>query len=378
MWALSKSSGKLNRMTDLEQLQQAESNSARQQQLTDWVNSVLAELLLDSTTPQPLEVVSGDASFRRYFRVAVDKKVFIAVDAPPKHEDSRVFVRNSSLLLQAGINAPKVYSVDYVNGFMLLEDFGNDLYLPHLLEAQQSKELDFAESLYRDAIGSLILLQKNVDSGILDPYDREQLQGELVLFVDWFCIALLEINISDKDRICIEKSFSFLTDAALSQPQIAVHRDYHSRNLMILDKAIYSEGSGPGVIDFQDAMRGAYTYDLVSLLRDCYISWQPNLIDKWSGIYFDAAKSNGIIQEISLGQFSRDIDLMGLQRHIKVMGIFARLCIRDNKPQFLADIPMVIRYFLEVGEKYEELAPFLGWFKQTVFPVAKRVLKLES
>ena len=365
-------------MTNLEQLQQAKSNSARRQQLTDWVNSVLAKLLPDLGTPLSLEVVSGDASFRRYFRVIVDEKAFIAVDAPPDNEDCKNFVRKSNLFLQAGINAPKVYSADYVNGFMLLEDFGDDLYLPYLLEAQQSKELDFAENLYRRAIDSLVLLQKNIDSGILGSYDREQLQGEMGLFVDWFCVALLGIKISDKDRSHIESGFSFLADAALSQPQIAVHRDYHSRNLMILDKANYSEDSGPGVIDFQDAIRGAYTYDLVSLLRDCYISWQPDLIDKWSGIYFDAAKSAGIIKEISPEKFVRDLDLMGLQRHIKVMGIFARLCIRDNKPQFLADIPMVINYFLEVGEKYEELAPLLGWFKQTVFPVAKRALKLES
>jgi N-acetylmuramate 1-kinase len=350
----------------------------RQQQLTHWANGVLDQLLSDKQGVVPLESVSGDASFRRYFRARLADRSFIAVDAPPANEDSKTFVRISKLFRDAGVSTPEVFATDYEQGFMLLQDFGDALYLPCLLDCQRRNSELEADKLYADAITSLVKIQKGVDSKRLVPFDRKKLHAEMELFEHWFCEEFLQLRLSDSDRQIIAVSFSLLEDSALAQPQVAVHRDYHSRNLLMLDAGVFGTDSGPGIIDFQDAVSGAYTYDLVSLLRDCYIRWRPDQVEKWALQYLEVAQAEEVIGQVSSTQFMRDMDLMGLQRHLKVMGIFSRLCIRDNKPQYLADIPLVIQYFLEVARAHEELAPFVCWFENTVLNVAKTKLKLES
>lgn len=349
----------------------------RQQQLSNWANEVLDQMLSDKQEFVPLQSVSGDASFRRYFRAQLADQSFIAVDAPPANEDCENFVRIANLFRDAGVLTPKVFATDYRQGFMLLQDFGDELYLPYLLDSQKRNSEIESDTLYGDAIASLIKIQKNVDSNRLAPFDREKLRTEMELFEHWFCEEFLQLELSDSDRETIAVTFSFLEDSVLAQPRVAVHRDYHSRNLLRLDAEVFGVDSGPGIIDFQDAVSGAYTYDLVSLLRDCYIRWSPEQLEKWALQYLKAAQQGGIIGEISSSEFMRDLDLMGLQRHLKVMGVFSRLCIRDKKPQFLADIPLVIQYFLEVARVHEEMAPFLYWLENTVLTVAKTKLKLD-
>ena len=356
-------------------------SDSRKAQLNDWVNGQLSRLLDLGPVDIELTTVSGDASFRRYFRAQLAEKSFIAVDAPPENENSELFVEIAGYLREAGVKSPEVFANNYSDGFLLLEDFGDSLYLPRLLALQEGG-LDAnsqyqVESLYKDAIRALVKMQVNVDKKRLAPYDREKLRTEMQLFEDWFCEHYLGLDLSAADHDLIANTFAFLEEAALGQAQLAVHRDYHSRNLLILDAAKFPEGSGPGIIDFQDAMAGAYSYDLVSLLRECYIRWNPDLVESLALHYFESASAAGIVEGVSASQFRRDFDLMGLQRNFKVMGIFTRLCIRDNKPQYLADIPLVIQYFLEVACKYEEMAPFLDWFETKVLVVAKAKLNLE-
>ncbi|PCI76810.1 MAG: phosphotransferase [SAR86 cluster bacterium] len=356
-------------------------NDSRKAQLNAWVNGQLSQLLELGSVDIELTTVSGDASFRRYFRAQLPEQSFIAVDAPPDNESSELFVEIAGYLREAGVKSPKVFAKNYAEGFLLLEDFGDRLYLPRLLTLQDGGMDSISEyqveSLYKDAIRALVKIQSKVDKKRLAPYNREKLRTEMQLFEDWFCKRFLGLDLSASDHELIASAFTFLEEAALGQTQLAVHRDYHSRNLLILDDAKFAEGEGPGIIDFQDAMAGAYSYDLVSLLRDCYIRWSPDLVESLALHYFELASSAGLVEGVAASQFRRDFDLMGLQRNFKVMGIFSRLCIRDNKPQYLADIPLVIQYFLEVACKYEEMAPFLDWFETNVLIVAKAKLNLE-
>lgn len=345
-------------------------SETREEKLASWVAQVFGQLMPDHHGDVALELVSGDASFRRYFRVRSGESHFIAVDAPPEKENSRIFVRICNLFRAAGVTAPKVFSTDYDQGFMLLDDFGDELYLHRLLDLRSSGDGNAINSLYAAAIDSLLDIQARVDKDRLDPYDKKALHREMTLFEEWFCGAFLNLELDDESRQLIADTFEFLEEAALTQPQVAVHRDYHSRNLLILNSAEFGEDSSPGIIDFQDAVCGPYTYDLVSLLRDAYIRWEPELVDSWALYYLEQAKSSGLIKDIDESQFLRDFDLMGLQRQLKVIGIFARLSIRDNKPRYLADIPLVIQYFLEVSQRYTELRPFTDWFKRSVGPIA--------
>lgn len=356
-------------------------SDSRKTQLNDWVNEQLSQLLETDSVDIELTTVSGDASFRRYFRAKLSEQSFIAVDAPPDTENNKLFVEIAGYLREAGIKSPKVFAKNYLDGFLLIEDFGDRLYLTHLLTLQ-TDGLDAiseyqVETLYKDAIRAIVKMQSNVDKKRLAPYDRKKLLTEMQLFEDWFCGHYLGLDLSTTERDLIANTFTFLEEAALSQAQLAVHRDYHSRNLLILDDAKFPEGSGPGIIDFQDAMAGAYSYDLVSLLRDCYIRWNTDLVESLAHHYFDLASAAGVVKGVSIAQFRRDFDLMGLQRNFKVMGIFSRLCVRDNKPKYLADIPLVIKYFLEVASRYEEMAPFLCWFEANVLIAAKVKLNQE-
>jgi len=341
--------------------------------LAQWCKVQLENLQGQELQQVNLQVVSGDASFRHYFRAVGPGWQYIAVDAPPENEDNEAFIRVAEIFSRAGVNMPRIWAADIAQGYMLLDDFGDELYLPQLLHCQQNNDFVTADNLYHEAIDALLDIQMGVESKQLDPFDRNELHREMELFSEWFCKKLLGV---DPPQELLQEVFRFLEDAALSQPTVAVHRDYHSRNLMLLDSNRFTDG--PGIIDFQDAVSGPYTYDLVSLLRDCYIRWDDDQVARWANYYLSAAQSRGLVQPADANEFVRDFDLMGLQRHLKVMGIFARLAIRDKKPRYLADIPLVIRYFFDVGQRYPELTALLEWFEQSLLPVARTKLSLED
>lgn len=343
---------------------------ARQAQLSRWLAQTIAGAQA-ADSEISLSVVSGDASFRRYFRTRLGGQSLIAVDAPPALEDNPRFVRVAQLFQDAGVRTPRVLDQDFEQGFLLLDDFGDDLYLDSLWAAQLDHNLALADELYRQAIDTLIDIQGGIDKKRLDPYDRNELHQELVLFDQWFCGELLGLNLSADEQQLVAETYSLLEDKALAQPAVAVHRDYHSRNLMIVNP-------GPGVIDFQDAVAGPYTYDLVSLLRDCYIRWPDEQVLAWARYYHQQAMAREIIPELDFTRLQRDMDLMGLQRHLKVMGIFSRLSLRDKKLRYLADIPLVIDYFLDVATVHPELSDFVGWFQQRVLPAARQELELNT
>lgn len=365
----------------------------RKEALVAWARHCLEDMTGYSPVVGEVEIVSGDASFRRYFRLRFERALqcdhelvsenkrhyllqsqFVLVDAPPAHEDCEQFVRVASLFRSAGVLTPRVLEVDYDRGFMLLQDFGDDLYLPAL---QEGVEVD---AMYRAAMSSLVQLQAQGDTAGLPTYDRALLRRELNLFNDWFCERFLELMLNEDERALIERTWTFLEDAALSQPQVCVHRDYHSRNLMLLspDPELNPDQS-PGVIDFQDAVVGANTYDLVSLLRDCYIVWPAERVRGWALEFREMALAVGLItndSEHDEQAFLRDFDLMGLQRHLKVIGIFSRLNLRDGKSSYMADIPLVIDYVLKVAAQHPEMNEFVQWFQSKILPLATPKLQV--
>ncbi len=346
----------------------------RQILLKNWAGGCLREQSRnDENGEMDFSMVSGDASFRRYFRLKNQSQSYIAVDAPVDTEDSESFIRVDELFLEAGVRVPVVYASDLQQGFMLLEDFGDRTYLPLLVTAQDEQDAKVPQKLYQDAIAALVTLQAGADKERLGSYDGAELRREMEVFPEWMCEQFLEMKLDLTAREIIDNAFSFLEDAALSQPTVAVHKDYHSRNLLVTEA-----GSSPGIIDFQDALCGPYTYDLVSLLRDCYIRWPQAQIDEWMSQYLRSAVSAGVISQIEPKQLKRDFDLMGLQRHLKVLGVFCRLYLRDNKSGYLADIPLVIQYFLEVSRWYPELGTFLTWFETQVLPRARDKLTFED
>ena len=350
--------------------------TSRETRLQHWV---AAELQADDPAGLPLVMVSGDASFRRCFRAVQNQKTFIAVDAPPEHEDSAAFVKVCGMFRDAGVHAPEVYAVDCEQGFMLLEDLGDAMVLPEMLACQAGQDINKPDRIYRIAIDTLVRIQLCGNQDLLGAYSRTELRREMDLFTEWFLLAFLELDLSAAEKDLIDQTMTVLEDAALAQPTVLVHRDYHSRNLMLLEQTPTAEGDNAdvfelGVIDFQDAVHGPYSYDLVSLLRDCYIRWQPEQVASWGRYYLTAAQSQGLLSGLAEAAFFRDFDLMGLQRHLKVMGIFCRLYLRDNKSQYLADIPLVIKYFLEVSSRYPELGKFVEWFQRRVIPIAQEKL----
>lgn len=364
----------------------------RREALVAWARQCLEDMTGHSSVEGEVEVISDDASFRRYFRLRFERALecdqelvseskrhflhhsqFLLVDAPPAHEDSEQFVHVAKLFRDAGMLTPRVLEADYEQGFMLLQDFGDALYLQALQAG------DEADTLYRAAMASLVQLQANGDDEGLPPYDRALLRKELNLFNDWFCEGFLGLALSDEERALIERTWSFLEDAALSQPQVCVHRDYHSRNLMLLGLDPEPDSDqAPGVIDFQDAVVGANTYDLVSLLRDCYIVWPAERVRAWALEFREMALAVDLLEDNSEQAeqaFLRDFDLMGLQRHLKVIGIFCRLNLRDGKPRYMADIPLVIDYVLQVAVQHPEMAEFMQWFQNKILPIANPKLQ---
>jgi aminoglycoside/choline kinase family phosphotransferase len=316
----------------------------------DWLEN---DLLLNVTHCEP---ASSDASFRRYFRVLTSKQQFIVMDAPPTKENIEPFIRITKLLAQSQINVPSIFQQNLTNGFLLLEDFGSQCFLDRL-------DASTADDLYQSAFDSLFKLQTrtSIQNAGLPSYDEPLLHRELAIFEEWFLGQLLDIQIP---ATVWETVRAILIASALEQPSTCVHRDYHSRNLMVLDS------DSPGVIDFQDAVIGPITYDLVSLLRDCYIAWPEPRVERWRQGYFERLQQAGLIN-CSPAQFKRWFDLMGLQRHLKAIGIFSRLHLRDSKSVYLDDIPRTLNYVTTVCAAYPELAEFNDFLHDHVLPALR-------
>jgi aminoglycoside/choline kinase family phosphotransferase len=318
-------------------------------------------------------VASADASFRRYFRVSrgdVDPAAWepkadtlIIMDAPPGKEDIAPYLKVTALLEQAGAHVPHVYAADARRGFIAMEDLGDTQYLSLLRTGRG------VDKLYGDALTTLANIQVRglKASQQLPPYDRAPLERELNLLPEWFLARHLGIDLTPEERALLTVTFEFLINEALLQPQVLVHRDFHSRNLMVLPPSV--QGGGPGVIDFQDALRGPVGYDLVSLLKDCYISWSRERVERWVKGYRRVLGSLGANVGDSEYQFLRWFDLIGVQRHVKVLGIFARLWHRDGKIGYLDDLPLVMHYVLDACRRYPELVEFGRWLEWRVAPL---------
>ncbi len=318
-------------------------DDARREEMIDWLASI-DELKDGIVTP-----ASTDASFRRYFRVTAGSQSRIVMDAPPSREDCRPFVRIAGYLARIGVNCPKVLEADLERGFLLLTDLGTRLYLDELRGRPE-----VAAALYSDALQALRKIQQEGRQfqATLPAYDALLLNTELSLFRDWLCGRHLEIEFSAADEIDWLSCCEFLVGNALRQPLVFVHRDYHSRNLLVTDT------DNPGIVDFQDAVNGPLTYDLVSLLKDCYISWPAGKVHAWA-MSFYASLDDSIYGDLDAAAFLRHFELMGAQRHLKAAGIFARLLHRDGKSSYLRDVPRTLEYITEIAPRYDELA-FLG------------------
>jgi hypothetical protein len=316
---------------------------ARLTQIKQWL-ATLADYPVRIDTVRP---ASSDASFRRYFRVdGNDGNTFIVMDAPPSHEDVRPFIHVAEVFGAAGVSVPHILAKDIEQGFLLLSDLGSTTYLHQLNH-------DSAHKLYMDAIDALILIQVQSKPGVLPEYDRALLHRELMLFPDWYIGKHLGVTLNDKQQAELNKIFDALLANNLAQAQVYVHRDYHSRNLMILPQG------NPGILDFQDAVYGPITYDLVSLLRDAYIQWDEEMVLDWAIRYWERAKRAGLPVNPDVDAFYRDFEWMGLQRHLKVLGIFARLYHRDGKDGYLKDLPLVMEYTRKVADRYNMLKPLI-------------------
>lgn len=311
-----------------------------------WLKSLSNELgiIIDSITP-----ASNDASFRRYFRVLSSNKdysSFIVMDAPPDKEDSNPFIHVANLLLQAEITVPKIYEKNINEGFLLLSDLGNDTLLMKINSENAAK-------LYKNVSATLIKIQKNTKIDQLPIYNEELLRRELMLFPDWYLKQHLEYKISDKEVEDLNLIFDEIIENNVQQPSVFVHRDFHSRNLMITpDNQI-------GVLDFQDAVIGPITYDLVSVFRDAYIEWNEEQQMDWVIRYWESAKREGLPVNEDFGEFYKDFEWMGLQRHLKVLGIFARLYHRDGKDGYLKNLPLVLQYTEKVAQRYSSFKPLV-------------------
>jgi hypothetical protein len=308
--------------------------------LRQWAEYVLPSPLAT------LEVASADASFRRYFRARAADASYIVMDAPPAHEDCRPFLHVARLFRAAGANAPEILAENLDEGFLLLTDFGNTTYLSALNEQT-------ADRLYRDANAELVKIQLASRPDELPDYDEALLRRELMLFPDWYLAQHLKVELTDAQRQVMEQSFAAILANNRAQPKVYVHRDWHSRNLMV------TEQDNPGVLDFQDAVYGPITYDLVSIYKDAYIRWDEDRVLDWVVRYWEAARKAGLPVAADFGDFYRDFEWMGVQRHIKVLGIFARLYHRDGKSGYLKDMPLVMDYLRRACERYVGLRSFL-------------------
>ena len=310
----------------------------RFEQLKSWVSDILGR------NDFSIAPASADASFRRYFRVQLNGTTHIVMDAPPDKEDSRPYVAIALRLHSLGLNVPEIVSQDLPQGFLLISDLGTRTYLNELNERS-------VERLYGDALSSLVVLQAGIfqDHAFLPPYSRTILLREMELFREWYLGRHRGLDLTAEQQTGLSEAFNALADAALAQPLVWVHRDYHSRNLMVTTQ------HNPGILDFQDAVVGPITYDLVSLLRDCYIAWPRARIEDWVRGYHELGRRSGLPVGDDADLFLRWFDWMGVQRHLKAVGIFARLNHRDGKPGYLNDIPRTLGYIVDVAGRYAEL-----------------------
>jgi aminoglycoside/choline kinase family phosphotransferase len=329
---------------------------ARLALLHEWLSKDLG------LTPERVEPASSDASFRRYFRAFYGDETLIIMDAPPDREDVRPYLKVTSLLEAVGVHVPHVREADVARGLLLLEDLGGTHYL------QRLKAGDDPDKLYADALRALADIQtRGVDAAAqLDPYDRKPLARELALMPEWFLARHLALTLTAEESQIVQATCELLIAEALAQPAVFVHRDYHSRNLMVVRER------NPGILDFQDALRGPIGYDLVSLLKDCYIGWPRERVVQWVAGYRGLLRARGARAGDSDSQFLRWFDLIGLQRHIKVLGIFSRLWYRDGKPGYLRDLPLTLEYVRDTSRRYPELADFSGLLERRVIPELPR------
>jgi N-acetylmuramate 1-kinase len=300
-----------------------------------------------------LTPASSDASFRRYFRLQFEdnsRPSLIVMDAPPEHENCAAFVHVAKLMRDAGLNVPQIQAQDFDHGFLLLSDLGTRVYIDELNAGN-------ADALFRDALGTLIKWQLATRPAMLPPYDEALLRRELNLFPDWYIARHLKLELDAAQRQSLETMFQMILKSNLAQPTVYVHRDFMPRNLMLTEP-------NPGVLDFQDAVIGPITYDVVSLFRDAFISWDEERVLDWSIRYWEQAKRAQLPVAADFGDFYRDFEWMGLQRHLKVMGIFARICHRDGKPRYIADAPRFIAYVRAVCTRYGALKPLARLFDQ--------------
>lgn len=320
----------------------------RQQQLTTWLQSQFPGETFDLTP------ASSDASFRRYFRATfAGGSTRIVMDAPPEHEDCHPFLHVAGLFEKAGVHVPHVYAQDLTQGFLLLSDLGNTTYLQALTAGN-------ARKLYGAATDALIKIQLASNETALPHYDEALLRRELSLFPEWYISQHLGVTLTATQNAKLQTVFDRVIENNLAQPQVYVHRDYHSRNLMLVDSLRDACLTSPGIIDFQDAVYGPITYDLASLFKDAYIKWDEEQIIDWLIGYWEKARKTGLPVHDDFGQFYRDFEWMGVQRHIKVLGIFARLCHRDGKDGYLKDMPLVMEYLRAAAARYVDLKPLFN------------------
>ena len=323
-------------------------NTQREQLIQTWLQAVLQSDQFE------VSFLAGDASFRRYARIKLNNKSYMLMDAPPEKEDCAPFVSIDEFFDGHGVRVPHIVAKDLTQGLLLLEDFG-DVVLSTLLNDET------VDQYYAQSFKQLIELQQVDGRDHLPAYSYEKLMSEMRLLTDWM-LPSLNIQATEQQLETIEQAFDFLTMEALNQPQVIVHRDFHSRNLMQIENE-----TALGVIDFQDAVIGADTYDLISITRDAYVQWNADRVYQWFEVFYDllpnAAKENR-----SYEQFKRDADLMAIQRHIKILGIFVRLFERDGKTGYLKDLPRVMWYLLEESQGYEELNDFMQFIREIVMP----------
>ena len=325
---------------------------ARLNTLLDWLKALQPSWQLDLDTLLP---ASADASFRRYFRIESknpDFGTFIIMDAPPQHEPLNAFIQVDLLLSEAGLNVPQILERNISEGFLLLNDLGNQTYLSQLND-------ETANHLYGAATHTLVQMQLASKPNILPNYDEALLQRELDLFLEWYLRKHLNIELTDLQQTQLKKSFELILENNLAQAKVYVHRDYHSRNLMVTNH------NNPGVLDFQDAVYGPITYDAASLWRDAYIAWPEERVMDWVIKFWEQGRKVGLPMPEDFGQFYRDFEWMGLQRHLKVLGIFARLFHRDGKEGYLKDIPLVLEYAIAAANRYIELKPLARILEST-------------
>lgn len=336
----------------------------RQNALNEWLKTLLNN---DTYLLTPL---TGDASFRRYFRLHHQQQTFIVMDAPPESENLGAFLKIATLLAQQHIHTPQILAVEQQQGFALLEDFGDQLFLSAITA-------ESAPRLYRTAIDILVQLQHCPIPAQLPHFDEKHMLTEISYFQDWFLSAYLQMGLDTQTNQMLTQTYDWLVKDIAKQPQVCIHRDFHSRNLMVLQERTSADSpqlNGEiravqnilGVLDFQDAMQGPFTYDLVSLLKDCYIQWPKDQVVEWLTI---AYQQFNLAAEYSWPRFKRAFDLCGLQRHLKVLGIFCRLHLRDHKSGYLRDLPLTFHYMMECLEIYPELACMHQVMRDRVQPI---------